>query len=95
MMREKLLNIQNDLLESKGSFNFYLFLFILSFVIGSPDYPIIDLLPRFVLMIIGLLYLLPIYFLFKSLRDKKQNRTICFYIFILTFSAVLTATRMI
>lgn len=94
-MKRYLLDVQKDILESKGVFRFYLVVFVLFCVIGTPQYPILNYLPRLVTAIIGLLHLLPIYVLFKSERDKKQNREICFYILLLSVFAVAIINRMV
>lgn len=89
-------NINKNILESKGVYNFYLLLLILSFaVVGMTESPILALLPRLVLAIIGLVHLLAIYVFFKSERTKKQSQKICLYIILLTALIISTVIHMI
>lgn len=96
MMDTYFSNINKDILESKGVYTFYLLLLILScVVVGMTESPILALLPRLLLAIIGLAHLLPTYVFFKSERTKKQNQKICLYIILLIALIVSTVIHMI
>lgn len=89
-------NIHRDVLESKGAYTIYLVVLIFFLcAVSTPTYPILTFLPRLIIAIIGIGHLVPIYVLFKTTRNKKQNRQICFYVLMLSALAVSSLSRMI
>ncbi|CDI50919.1 hypothetical protein [Clostridium tetani] len=84
-------NLQRDILDKKGYYILYAFIFILSFVITIEDIKLYLNIFRIILSGAALLFLVLIYFKCKDLRDNKDNKVIIqniFFFIILTFTCI-------
>ncbi|AAO37451.1 hypothetical protein DP153_00165 [Clostridium tetani] len=84
-------NLQRDILDKKGYYTLYAFIFILSFVITIEDIKLYLNIFRIILSGGALFFLGLIYFKCKDLRDDKDNKVIIqniFFFIILTFTCI-------
>lgn len=90
-MSDKFLNdLQEDILDKKGIYVLYVFLFVLSFIITIEEIKLYFHIVRIILSFVSFLFLFLIYFKCKSTRDIKQNKIILKHIVL--FIILLFAT---
>lgn len=84
-------DLQKDILDRKGFYLLYLFIFIASFIITAENIRIYFDIIRVILSSISLLFLVLIYLKCKNSRNEKENRIIVqniFFFVILTFACI-------
>lgn len=96
MKKGFLYDLHNEILKKEGIYKIYGFVFILSFADDVVNIkPLIQVF-RIILTIVPLVFLILIYFKFKFLRNKKENRDILNYVIlfiILTFATIFNFVR--
>lgn len=84
-------DLQQDILNKKGYYILYAFVFIPTFAIDGDNIQFYIDIFRIILSVVPLLLLILIYFKCKNSRNEKENKIIIqviFFFFILTFVSI-------
>lgn len=96
MNKSNLEKIQEDILNSQGSFNHYLIVFVLAFFLEpSMEIKEISFIPRLTVLSVGVVYLVAVIFKFRNQRSKNQTKKLWIYLVVMVITLISVVRKMI